>query len=700
MIKFGAKFMLLIISTLIGVILLSIFSSFFLYSKVSELQVEHLKYEKITFLRQYEYELLRTSEAFNEAYPLAVKPKDKANFTNWFNVLWSRSSSFTTGIVGTNVQVRGLDIQQVKDSLAFIDPLVSNHASLNPDQIRQIKQKFRTLIKSSHLYQQNRDFVYVETDKERQQSIYSYYLISLILSSLTLFLGCVVSIFLYRKNKSLFEMKALLEDRVENRTIDLKNKNMQLKNEVQERYLVEEQLVKSQSEIEAARERALHQLNFDPLTQLASRSLFTLHFNQALIRAKRQTSRIGLLFLDLDRFKQINDTLGHSVGDELLKKTAKRIENALRQGDTAARFGGDEFAILLPEIDDINHVQHVVQRILKELSTPFILSGNESYISASIGIALYPEDGTTVEPLLRKADNAMYKAKDKGRNTYQFFTQKMEVEAIRRRLLETSLHNAVKGLDFTLLYQPIINLNTAKVETAEALIRWCDKEGKQISPATFIPIAEELGLISEIGEWVLRSACTEAVKWQNNHQLQIKIAVNLSSRQFQSSDLAMLVKQVLIDTGLTPSLLTLEITESLLMVDDKLIIGQLQRIRELGVDLAIDDFGTGYSSLSYLKKFPINILKIDRSFIQDLDQEDSNAELVKGILSMAKSLRLTVVAEGVEEQTQIDFLARHNCTYIQGFFYSKPLTSEQLVTFVKNTDALDKSLKTSSFTGS
>ena len=364
----------------------------------------------------------------------------------------------------------------------------------------------------------------------------------------------------------------------------------------------------------------------------------------------------------------------------------------MRQGDTAARFGGDEFAVLLPDISGINHVQIIAQRILKALNTPFILSGHESYISASIGVSLYPADGKTVEQLLRKADNAMYKAKDKGKNTYQFFTHEMEVEANRRRQMETALHAAVKLLDFKLVYQPIINLESGETEGAEALIRWQDKQGQAISPATFIPIAEELGLISKIGSWVLEEACTQAVIWQKACELPLKISVNLSSRQFQNNDLAKLIVNVLAKTGLAPQNLALEITESLLMVDEKQIMQQLKSIRELGVHLAIDDFGTGYSSLSYLKKFPINILKIDRSFIKDLNVDQNDAELVKGILSLAKSLQLSVVAEGVEEKGQLDFLAENGCKHIQGYYFSKPLSSEALITFINAKKA--KQLKT------
>lgn len=675
---------MLITSTLLGVIIVSMISSIFLYNNISKLQIKHDNVEKILFMRQYEYELLRTAMAFSEAYSTLNTQGGSTAFNDWFDVLWSRTQSINTGVVGKDVLNSGFSYHNLSQALIAIDKTLYQSDHITAADLKDIQIKFNTLISDSHLYQQQRDSIYQEVELEKQKNIYNYYRNSLILSSLTLLIGFIVSSFLYRNSQKLLNMQQHLEKMVEKRTLALKDKNAELINEVKERYLVEEQLVKSQSLIEDAKERAVQQLNYDPLTKLASRTLFTDRFNHSLIKAQRMESKIALLFIDLDRFKHVNDTLGHSVGDELLKKTAERIKHALRQEDTAARFGGDEFSVLLPDIEGINQVQLVAQRILKELSTPFIISGHESYISASIGISLYPADGTAVEQLLRKADNAMYKAKEKGKNTYQFFTHEMEIEANQRRVMETALHTAVKQLDFTLLYQPIINLETGKIQAAEALIRWHDKAGQAISPETFIPIAEELGLISQIGEWVLREACTQTVIWQKTCNVPIKISVNLSSRQFQNNDLVDLIKNVLTQTGLAANCLGLEITESLLMVDDELIMQQLKDIRLLGIHLSIDDFGTGYSSLSYLKKFPINILKIDRSFIKDLNVDQNDAELVKGIISLAKSLQLSVVAEGVEEKSQMEFLAAHGCEHIQGYYYSKPLSSEALMQFIRD----------------
>jgi len=682
MIKTGSKFLLLITSTLLGVILLSMISSFILFKNVSSLQVKHENVEKIIFLRQYEYELLRTAMAFTKAYSSDKTDQDSQEFDSWFNVLWSRSQSIDTGIIGANVRNSGFDYKKLKQSIILIDKTLYQSENIAPEQIEDVRNEFTALVTNSHLYHQQRDSIYQEVELEKQQTIFIYYRNSLILSSVTLLFGLIISLFLYRNNKHLLEMREQLEYRVQERTTELKDKNKELKQEVKERYAVEERLVTSQATIQSAKESAIQQLNYDPLTNLASRRLFTDRFDLSLSTAKRNQSKIALLFLDLDRFKHVNDTHGHSAGDKLLRKAALRINNSLRQTDTAARFGGDEFAVLLPDIENVHQVMYVAERILLELRSPFKLLTNQIHISASIGISLYPDDGNTAEQLLRKADNAMYKAKEKGKNTYQFFTQQMEIEATHRSLMENALHNAVKNHEFTLVFQPIINQRSGRAEAAETLIRWSDKKANPISPDQFIPIAEEIGLITKMGEWVLREACIQAVKWHREHDITLKISVNLSCRQFRNNDFASTVKQALADSQLAANKLTLEITESLLMVDDdNHIMEQLMAIRALGVHLAIDDFGTGYSSLSYLKRFPIDVLKIDRSFIQDLLVNKSDAELVKGILSLAKSLQLTVVAEGVEEVAQVEFLAAHHCAYFQGYYFSKPLSSDDLVTF-------------------
>ncbi len=397
------------------------------------------------------------------------------------------------------------------------------------------------------------------------------------------------------------------------------------------------------------------------------------HLSSAIYRAERDQNRVALLFLDLDRFKHINDTLGHSFGDDLLKEAAKRLLSLTRKSDTCARLGGDEFAILLPDVQDLSNVEDVVSKILEKISEPYDLEGNNAFVSASIGVTIYPEDGYTPQTLLRNADSAMYRAKAKGRNASQFFTPEMDKEAQKRRELENALYVALENNEFVVNYQPIVSAETGQVTNCEALIRWSHPQKGIISPTDFIPLAEEVGLILPIGEWVLRETCKEAAIWHKTIENPPRISVNFSSRQFQRVNIPTLVHEVLEENHLPPQALTVEITENLLIQDDKTTLEQLNILSKMGVGLAIDDFGTGYSSLSYLKKFPISVLKIDRSFIKDMQTDPEDAALVNAMISMAKSLNLKVVAEGVETADQIKMLQARECEYIQGYFYSRPL---------------------------
>ncbi len=433
-------------------------------------------------------------------------------------------------------------------------------------------------------------------------------------------------------------------------------------------------------------EYILHQANYDPLTGLANRNLFSDRFSHALKQVERNKHQVALLFIDLDRFKNINDTLGHLLGDQLLKQASKRLQACLRKSDTVARLGGDEFSVILPDIMDVQSINSTVEKILSAIAKPFKLDGHDAFISASIGITIYPDDADSVQELIRNADSAMYKAKDKGRNGFHFFTQAINIEAQQRRVLENALHKALSNKEFYLCFQPIINLKTNTIGSTEALVRWRHPEKGIISPVDFIPLAEEISLIIPIGEWILREACREAVKWGKNTSSSPCVAVNLSSRQFQQQNIPQLVASVLAETGLAPEKLTLEITESLLVSDNDSTLEQLQEIRKMNIGLAIDDFGTGYSSLSYLKKFPITILKIDRSFIMDLPDNKEDAALVTGILSMAHSLKLKVIAEGVETQAQEDFLKSHGCQFIQGYLHSKPLPKDDFFKLLPNID--------------
>ena len=683
MIKFGPKTVLLVTSILMAVIVSSIVSSYIMFTEVSNLQFKHEKIEKIAFMRQHEYELMRTANTFSETFPTPLLEGSRKTFDKWFNVLWSRSQSMDKGVVGEDIKKTGFDYKNLQLKVSVINKKIYHSSQFSIHDMLVVRDMFLALTTDLHFYQQKRQYLYRQIEFTKKHKFYNYYYISSILSSLTLLFGFFVCVFLYRNHKKLLGMSSKLERKVEIRTKALKRKNLELVNEVKERTRAEKKLVESQSQIEVAKEKALLRLNFDPLTQLASRSLFTERFNQAILDANRENKPVALLFLDLDRFKYVNDTLGHSLGDNLLQQTADRISLALRQSDTASRFGGDEFAILLCEVTSSKQIEQVLQRLLDRLSSPYMLENHQTFISASIGVAMYPKDGDSVEVLLRKADNAMYKAKEKGRNTFQFFNHQMEIDANNRRLMEGALHQAVIKQEFEVHYQPIVDLISGEVKAVEALIRWPQKNQQYIPPNDFIPLAEELGIVVEIGAWVLEIACQEAVKWQKITQKDIQVNVNLSYRQFQNNDMPATVYQILQRSGLAPQLLTLEITEGLLIVEDKLIMQQLQKIKDLGVTLAIDDFGTGYSSLSYLKKFPIDTLKIDRSFIKDISIDKNDEELVKGIISLANALDLKVVAEGVETKQQADFLSNNQCQLMQGYLFSKPLTDIHFINFLE-----------------
>ncbi|PWI33191.1 hypothetical protein DI392_10010 [Vibrio albus] len=427
--------------------------------------------------------------------------------------------------------------------------------------------------------------------------------------------------------------------------------------------------------------RIWHQANFDNLTGLANRNLFSDRLSNALKHTKENQTSVALLCIDLDGFKYVNDTMGHQVGDKLLQETSQRLVSLVRKSDTIARLGGDEFAILLHDISS-HEIEASVHEILRTLAQPYHLEGRDSFVSASIGVAVAPNDGHDSVTLMRKADSALYKAKAKGRNNFEIFTPKIDIEATHRRELEEALHLAVKNKEFNIHYQPIVNAVTGSVDCVEALIRWNHPDKGAISPFKFIPLAEEIGLIAPIGEWVLRESCKAAMAWSTIVKEPPGISVNVSSRQFQDQNILDLVQLVLLETKLPAEKLTLEITESLLLADIQAILEQLKAIRSLGVKLSIDDFGTGYSSLSYLKKLPVSTLKIDRSFVMNLPTDSEDVTLVKTILLMTKSLSLDVVAEGVETEVQAEFLQSSGCQYLQGYLYSKPLSNSDLMDYL------------------
>ena len=419
--------------------------------------------------------------------------------------------------------------------------------------------------------------------------------------------------------------------------------------------------------------------NHDALTDLPNRAMFNQRLTQALARAQRFSKMAAVLFIDLDRFKVINDTLGHDAGDRLLKQLAERLRECLREADTVGRQGGDEFVVLIEDVADPAQVADVGQKILDTVARPFLINGQEFHVTASIGISIYPDDGHDQQALLKNADIAMYRAKEQGKNNQQFYSVQMNQHSCERLALETSLRRAVERNEFLLHYQPKVDMRSGRITGVEALVRWQHPDIGMVPPAQFIPLAEETGLIASIGEWVLRTACAEAQSWVAQGLPPIGVAVNLSARQFARDELAAVIMRILRETGLDPRLLELEITESTVMHNADRAAGVLQQLKQLGVRVAIDDFGTGYSSLSYLKRFPISSVKIDRSFVLDLPGDKDAAAITQAVIAMAHSLRLRVVAEGVETSEQYRFLEEHHCDEMQGHYFSKPVDTAALV---------------------
>lgn len=433
-----------------------------------------------------------------------------------------------------------------------------------------------------------------------------------------------------------------------------------------------------------AEARIRHLAHHDELTGLPNRTLMRELTQAAMARADRDGTLVAIMFLDLDRFKHVNDSLGHQVGDQLLKHMAQVLKDALRKVDVVGRLGGDEFLMVFPDLTNTADADGVADKIIDLMSRSVDLQGHELHASASIGIAIYPRDATTLDALMRHADTAMYQAKASGRNTYKFFRPDMNSAVVARLNMESRLRRAVREQEFALFYQPIVKAVSGDIVAAEALLRWKDPEHGLVSPMEFIPIAEDLGLIEEIGAWVLQEACRQNSHWQSNCGIQIPIAVNLSAEQFRTRALLDVVAGALSAARLDPRWLHLEITESLLMEHTQKTIALLTELNSLGVQLSIDDFGTGYSSLSYLTRFPIQKLKIDKSFVRDLRDNRSDAAVTSAVIALGHSLNLTVLAEGVETAEQLAFLRGRGCDELQGFYFSRPVPSEDFEALVEH----------------
>ncbi len=434
------------------------------------------------------------------------------------------------------------------------------------------------------------------------------------------------------------------------------------------------------------RQTAQKQIEFlayhDVLTRLPNRLLAKDHLEQAILVAERENSKVALLFIDLDKFKTINDSLGHAIGDSLLKGVSIRLRECLRDIDTLSRQGGDEFLIVLNNMRDTESVTVVAEKILERMEEPFEIDHHELEISLSIGIAVYPDDGKDFDTLLKQADTAMYQAKESGRNTHRFHTEQMNIDAVEHLRMRNGLRHALEHGEFVLHYQPQISLATGAVIGAEALIRWHHPELGMVPPGRFIPIAEDSGLIVPIGEWVLREACLQAVAWHKAGLPELLVAVNLSAVQFKRGDVEKSVTRALAESGLNPALLELELTESILIKDTEKVLATVGRLKSLGVKLSIDDFGTGYSSLSYLKRFNVDKLKIDQSFVRDMADDPNDAAIVSAIIQMAKSLNLTTIAEGVEDERQLALLRLQHCDEVQGYHFARPMPADEFENFM------------------
>ncbi|OGO16933.1 MAG: hypothetical protein A2Z02_03215 [Chloroflexi bacterium RBG_16_48_7] len=447
---------------------------------------------------------------------------------------------------------------------------------------------------------------------------------------------------------------------------------------------LEQRVIERTAALSKANEELDRLATHDVLTGLTNRLMFVQLLNRAIQSARRHNRQFAVFFIDLDRFKIINDTLGHETGDLLLQEIAGRLRQSLRVTDIIARLGGDEFVVLIEEITNTEKVAVVARKILSAIGKPMILKGEECHVTGSIGISIFPGDGEDEQSLMKSADIAMYSAKEEGKNNYQFYSKRIQLKSIERLSIETNLRLALERNEFFLHYQAKLDFKTGGITGVEALLRWQNPYLGSVTPNQFIPVAEEAGLMVAIGRWVMKTACKQNVEWQRQGLPAINMAINLSLKQLNDESFLEDISSAIEESGMSPNLLELEITESMIMQNPAGVIAILDKIKKMGIHLAIDDFGTGYASLAQIEHFPVDTLKVDRSFIHNIPHDAENRAIAEAIITMGRTLGLSVVAEGVETQEQMDFLEEHACDQIQGYFFSRPIPPDQFASFLRD----------------
>ena len=614
--------------------------------------------EDVSDRRKTESEL-RAVTALNQAVfesaSVAIIATDRQGVIQLFNTAAQHMLGYTADEV----------LQQRTPAFIHVPEEISEYAAVLSHELgRVIEPGFEVFCVLADIQgKDEREWTYVRKDGSQFPVLLSVTTLKRPSGEISGYLGMATDITERQQAQRLIEQsQAELEAKVQLRTAELAQTNSRLQAEVAERGFMERQM----------RDMA----HYDAITGLPNRNLLHDRILQVLAQAKRSDDMAAIMFLDLDRFKNINDTLGHMVGDDLLRQVANRLSMGLRASDTLARIGGDEFVVVLPHINGREQAVMVAEKLISVLDAPMVVQEHSLHISTSIGVCLYPQDGKDKDVLLRNADTAMYQAKAAGRNTYRFFTEQMNQEADRHYRIESALRVGVRDNELRLMYQPLVDTRTDRVFGVEALVRWQSDTLGLVPPGRFIPIAEETDLIVDIDSWVLRTACAQAAQWRTQGHPDLTLAVNLSARQFRRKDLVAFVAGVLADTGQPPHLLELEITESSLMHNVTDVIQTLDQLVALGVKLSIDDFGTGYSSLAYLKRFPVHKLKVDQSFVRDIGQTNSDLGIVKTVIALAHTLQLELLAEGVENQAQLMTLRALGCERFQGYLFARPMAAE------------------------